>query len=291
MLNRRNMLLSVAFAGLFPSVAQAGLRDKLKARRDALAAKESEGGGKQRPAKLTPSTVSYGPALLDIYAPEGARNLPVFMHVHGGGWKNGNRKYVQSKPEWFVEHGYVFVSIDYRMLPEAPVATQANDVEAAYKYVRANIAKFGGDPGRIAASGHSAGCHLTALTAFRGGLPGVKALVLCDVDVYDIQAQADKGALLDLHKYAFPDQSQWKALSPSTYVGSRAHPPTLIAYSRVRGHKESAATLAAKLRSAGTNVQLFDGSAYSHFSINRAFGIETGGFTGATMKFLASTMA
>ena len=146
MLDRRTFLL--AASALFVALpAEAGLRERISAR------KEERLIGKAASAK--PVTVSYGPALLDIYAPDNARNAPVFIHVHGGGWKNGNRKYVQSKPEWFTQNGWVFVSIDYRLLPEAPVTVQAKDVEAAYAFVRANVGRYGGDPSCIAVSGHS----------------------------------------------------------------------------------------------------------------------------------------
>ena len=87
-----------------------------------------------------------------------------------------NRGYVQKKPEYFLKNGYVFALIGYRLLPEADMAAQARDVEAAHACVRANIARHGGDPARIAVMGHSAGCHLAALTGIRGGLPGVAAL-------------------------------------------------------------------------------------------------------------------
>lgn len=279
MFTRRHFLTTAAAALLLPASAQAGLRERIEARK---ASKREQPVGAAKPA-----TLDYGPALLDVYAPEGASNRPVFIHVHGGGWRNGNRKYVQSKPDWFVKNGWVFVSIDYRMLPEAEVSTQAKDVEAAYAYVRANIAKHGGDPSRIAVSGHSAGCHLTALTGMRGGLPGAKALVLCDVDVYDIAAQAERGALRNVHKEAFHDPSQWAALSPVTYVGTRKHPPVMIAYSKVKGHKRSALEFAAQLKATGTQTEVFDGSVYSHFAINRDFGKESGGFTAAAMDFLA----
>lgn len=131
------------------------------------------------PRRLLPSpqTFDYGPARLDIYARAGASSLPVALFIHGGAWRAGNRTNVDIKPRFLLDNGFCFVSIDYRMLPKADVATQANDVEQAYRYVRANIARYGGDPNRIAVMGHSAGSHLAALTGLRGGLPGVAALV------------------------------------------------------------------------------------------------------------------
>lgn len=281
MFHRRAFLFAAA-ASFLAAPAHAGLRERLAARRE-----ERQNG---KGAALKPVTADYGPALLDIYTPANARNAPVFIHVHGGGWRNGNRKYVQSKPEWFTKNGWVFVSIDYRLLPQAPVTTQANDVETAFSWVKANIGQHGGDPSRIAVSGHSAGCHLVALTGCRGGLPGAKALVLSDVDVYDISAQAERGALKQVHKDAFPDPALWAELSPITYA-SNARVPMLIAYSRVRGHKRSATEFAAAVKKGGAHVELFDGSAYSHFSINRDFGSESNSITAATMDFLARYVA
>lgn len=36
--------------------------------------------------------------ILDIYAPSGARNLPVVFWIHGGGWQSGDKTLVQEKP-------------------------------------------------------------------------------------------------------------------------------------------------------------------------------------------------
>jgi len=48
--------------------------------------------------------------MLDVYAPENAKNLPVVFWIHGGGWQGGDKTEVQVKPKAFVDKGYVFVS-------------------------------------------------------------------------------------------------------------------------------------------------------------------------------------
>ncbi|WP_411961374.1 alpha/beta hydrolase [Mesorhizobium sp. CO1-1-2] len=173
-----------------------------------------------RAARDTPSpeTVDYGPAKLDIYAPDGAKDLPVVFFVHGGAWRTGKRSQVNAKPAFLLANGFCFVSIDYRMLPQADVAIQAGDVERAYAYVRTNIAQHGGDPNRIVGMGHSAGCHLIALTGMRGGLPGVAGLLLDDTRAYDLAALAGSGGMVRAYSRAFSDPSQWAALSPASYV-------------------------------------------------------------------------
>ncbi|UVK56743.1 alpha/beta hydrolase [Mesorhizobium sp. AR02] len=243
-----------------------------------------------RPRQPAQKTFDYGPAKLDVYAPDGAKNLPVVFFVHGGAWEFGKRSQVGAKPTFLLANGFCFVSIDYRMLPEADVATQANDVEKAYAYVRANIAGHGGDPKRIVGMGHSAGCHLIALTGMRGGLPGVAGLLLDDTRAYDLVALEKNGGMVRAYARVFSDPSQWAALSPANYVDGRKHPPTFIAYSGASGRGEDSKALAERLRATGTKVTLFDGSAYTHMSINRDFGGDGDALTGAALAFLKSTV-
>ncbi|MEW6630962.1 MAG: alpha/beta hydrolase [Pseudomonadota bacterium] len=243
------------------------------------------------PSRPQPQTFDYGPAKLDIYAPEGAHGLPVVFFVHGGGWRIGNRSEVHAKPGFLLDNGFCFVSIDYRMLPGADVATQAADVAKAYAYVRANIASHGGDPARIAAMGHSAGCHLVALTGMRGDLPGVVALVLDDTRAYDLETLAKNGGMVRAYARAFPDRSQWRALSPASYVDGRKHPPTFITYSGASGRGADSTAFADRLRATGTKVTLFDGSAYSHMSIDRRLGKNGDALSDAVLAFLKSSIA
>ena len=48
--------------------------------------------------------------MVDVYAPEGAKNLPVVFWIHGGGWETGDKSDVKLKPQWFMDKGFVFVS-------------------------------------------------------------------------------------------------------------------------------------------------------------------------------------
>ena len=96
---------------------------------------------------------------LDIY-PTSQPNAPVMIYVHGGGWRRGNKSNVDAKPAAFNQHGFAFISMDYRLIPEVDIAEQVGDVTAAIAWVKSNIARYGGDPNRIFLMGHSAGAHL-----------------------------------------------------------------------------------------------------------------------------------
>src|SRR5881227_3521883 len=68
---------------------------------------------------------------LDVYAPAKGQKLPVVVWIHGGGWRAGDRSEVHHKPKAFVDKGYVFVSINYRLVPKVTVKQIAGDVAKA----------------------------------------------------------------------------------------------------------------------------------------------------------------
>lgn len=241
-------------------------------------------------SERSPVTVNYGAANLDIYQIGLAAPRPVLFYVHGGAWQIGSRKKMGVKPAFFAELGYVLVSIDYRLFPFAKPGSQADDVASAYAWVRANIAKFGGDPSRIVALGHSAGTHLLALATLSGRMPGLKGLICNDIFMYDIAKFADlRGGRLPLDFRLVFNKASWKSLSPLTYLGQAPVPPVLVAYSSLEYSKEMSLDFAARLKAAGVRVSTFDGSSYRHLQIDREIGEPDSKITGAVTRFLKAT--
>lgn len=101
--------------------------------------------------------------VLDVYAPSNAKNLPVVFWIHGGGWEGGDKTDVKGKPRMFMDKGFVFVSINYRLLPSVDMAALTRDVAKAFRWVHDHITEYGGDPKRVLVGGHSAGAQLAAL--------------------------------------------------------------------------------------------------------------------------------
>lgn len=133
--------------------------------------------------------------VLDVYTPEEpAQGLPVMLWLHGGGWQAGDKSDVALKPKALTERGFVFVSSNYRLLPEASMDELTADVTASLGWVHDNIARYGGDPNRIFIGGHSAGAQLAALLctdnrlAESVGVPFdvLQGCVPVDGDTYDI---------------------------------------------------------------------------------------------------------
>lgn len=134
--------------------------------------------------------------VLDIYTPENSagKSLPVVFWIHGGGWRVGDKSDVALKPKALTDRGFVFVSTNYRLLPEVKMDALTTDVAKSLAWVHKNIAKYGGDPNRIFVGGHSAGAQLAALLCTDDrylkkegvSFDVLKGCVPVDGDTYDI---------------------------------------------------------------------------------------------------------
>ena len=109
----------------------------------------------------------------DLHYPRGLDKAPVLVAVHGGGWQIGDRYVYQHWGPYLASRGYALFTIEYRLMKPGVSAWPgaASDVKAAVQFVRANAAKLGVDPDRIALIGDSAGAHLSALVALAGEEP------------------------------------------------------------------------------------------------------------------------
>ena len=118
--------------------------------RAVLAADEPKSDAKYRVATDVPYAVPANPRqMLDVYAPPGAKNLPIVFWIHGGGWVSGDKSVVQVKPQAFAEKGYVFVSVSYRYVSDVKMAAIMSDIAKAIRWTHDHAATYGGDPDRM----------------------------------------------------------------------------------------------------------------------------------------------
>lgn len=104
---------------------------------------------------------------LDLYIPrETASRPPVFLFVHGGAWRSGDRALYGPVGQRFARDGILTVVPSYRLAPKVPWPAQAEDTAAAVAWTVREIGRLGGDTNRIFIGGHSAGGHLTSLLVF-----------------------------------------------------------------------------------------------------------------------------
>lgn len=110
---------------------------------------------------------------LDVYVPRGGvEGAPVLFQIHGGGWTIGE-KGQQALPLMLhlARAGWVCVAPNYRLSPKATWPDHIVDVKRALAWVKQHIAEYGGNPDFVAATGGSAGGHLSALVALSANDP------------------------------------------------------------------------------------------------------------------------
>lgn len=250
--------------------------------------------------------------VLDIYAPEGAKNLPVVFWIHGGGWQAGDKTDVQIKPRVLAERGFVFVSTNYRLLPEVEMDVLIRDVAKSLGWVHKHIAGHGGDPARIFVMGHSAGAQLAALLCTDDrylkaeGVPfdALKGCVPVDGDTYDLPAMIMTAEVRQaVHRLPLPvpghrgkfgnDPKKHVDFSAVTHVAKgKGIPPFLILH--VAGHPDTTAQarrLAAVLQEAGIPTRLFGAKETTHNKLNADLGLPDDPATEELFKFLDGLVA
>lgn len=104
---------------------------------------------------------------LDVYRPAGEWSgpRPVLVFVHGGGFVGGDKHGTfqpDNIPLWAAKAGMVGVTLNYRLAPDHPWPAAVDDLAQAIAWVRANAARYGGDPDYIVLFGHSAGANHVA---------------------------------------------------------------------------------------------------------------------------------
>jgi acetyl esterase/lipase len=105
---------------------------------------------------------------LDIWVPTGTKKsdrLPVIVWLYGGGWYSGAREDYGFAGRAFAKQGFIVVIPDYRIVPEGHWPDFLEDSAAAVAWTQTHIGDYGGDAGRIALSGHSAGAYNAVMLA------------------------------------------------------------------------------------------------------------------------------
>ncbi len=223
--------------------------------------------------------------------------LPAIVFVHGGGWRSGDKRAANflGPAQEFAAKGYVCITVNYRLIQEAPMPACIEDVKCAVRWLRAHAKEYGVDPDRIGAYGNSAGAHLVAMLGLcppSAGLEGdgpwreyssmVQAVVASATPASFLipmnnrqnrqpddsdAVKAAGGGLLNL------SEETRKKLSPITYASADAPPFLLV-------HEESDRLVAVRqadefvkaLREAGakdvTYMRYTDGSGHGVFAAN-----------------------
>lgn len=222
---------------------------------------------------------------LDLVVPADNRKAPLLVFIHGGGWSIGDKRGSTAlKAEHFTGRGWAFVSLNYRLVPNATVEQQGADIASGLAWLRKNAGRLGLDPDRIVLMGHSAGAHLAALTgtdptylaAADVPLQAVDGIILLDGAGYDVARQmARPGNLVaGMYDAAFGrDPARQRALSPTSHAAAPNAASWLILPVAQRPDSlEQSNGLATALNAAGARARVVPVPGENHMTLNRGLG-------------------
>jgi|SRR5579872_650164 len=123
---------------------------------------------------------------LDAHIPDGAGPFPAAILVHGGGWVAGDKEqYITYIFQPLADAGFAWFSINYRLAPQFRFPADADDVEAAIRWIKANAGKYKIDPHRVALIGESAGGHLVSYVGAESNPENRVAAVVSMYGIHD----------------------------------------------------------------------------------------------------------
>ena len=223
---------------------------------------------------------------LDLAMPSepGDEPRPAIVFIHGGGWRNGDKRAsgFLNPTLSYAEKGYVCITTNYRLTTRDRwrIDHCIADVKNAVRWLRANAEKYNIDPNRIGATGNSAGAHLSVMLGIcppQAGMEGNGPYSDYSSTVQAVVASATPTSFLIPMSDRAPEpsqlESQSKSISPITYVSAESPPMLLF-------HEESDRTVGVyhsdtfvqALREAGAedvNYVLFgDGTGHGTFRQN-----------------------
>lgn len=217
---------------------------------------------------------------LDLYLPAAKAPMPVIVFIHGGAWVSGTKD--RCPAIGLTARGYAVVSVEYRLVQEAPFPAQIEDCKAAIRFLRAKAKDYNLDPDHIGVWGQSAGGHLVALLGTSGGVKEIEGKVgehltdssrvqaVCDwYGPADLATMPQKSGVVAVNNRLgrSPQQNREMAAqaSPVTYA-TRDDPPFLI----MHGDQDRTVPLAQSqqlqevLKKAGVDSTLLVVKGYGH---------------------------
>lgn len=213
---------------------------------------------------------------LDIYLPPRSNDpSPVLIHIHGGGWKIGDKKLMKDTGVFYASKGILFITPNYRLSPAFMHPAHAGDCAAAVAWVFDHAEELGGDKKRIFLSGHSAGAHLAALLGTNRSFLGkykikpddLAGVIPVDTASFDLLSETNEMAVKRFIRQAFGENKNvLKQASPFYNVTEQSsYPGFLILNTTGRENAVRAGEdFAGRLKDAGCDVLFIPVKNHTH---------------------------
>lgn len=125
-------------------------------------------GPRDAGARRIRRSIAYGDhprQRMDVYTPSRPGAFPTLVFFYGGGWNSGSRDLYGWAAQALASRGFVVFLPDYRLVPEVVFPVFIEDAAAATARAADLAPTYGGDAGRLAVLGHSAGAYLALMIA------------------------------------------------------------------------------------------------------------------------------
>jgi acetyl esterase len=235
------------------------------------------------------------PLLARLYRPKDRSGFPAIVDVHGGAWTTGDRLNNAPMHEVIAAAGTAVLALEFRLAPVVPYPGSVADINLGIRWLKANVARLGGDAHLVGGLGTSSGAHQLLLNVLRPADPRYTALPLTgggDVDAslryivicwpisdpvarYRMARETGNERLVNNHHAFFGNEAVMAEASPQRILESEPSPrlpPALL----IQGTKDANVTpdmadrFAAAYAKAGGQIDLrkFEGQPHTFIPQN-----------------------
>lgn len=230
-------------------------------------------------------------ATLDLYGVAPGR--PVFLWIHGGYWRIGNKEDNAFAAPGLVAHGVAVAVMDYSLAPYATLETIVNEVRQAVGWLYRTGPSLGLETGKIHVGGSSAGGHLTGTLLMpewtdTQDLPSdVIGAALSLSGIYDLEPLLHT----QVNTWMNMDMAMAKALSPIHHIPKRTSTRLVLSVGGLErdGFLRETANYHAAWAKAGHPVHEVKMTGYNHFDITGTLSDPQSALVQATLNAMADS--
>jgi acetyl esterase/lipase len=152
------------------SAPRAGRNEKREVRKQAQQAQSLQ------PTHMDETYGEHPKQAFDLYLAKSETPTPLFMWIHGGGFRGGDKRAIDAQiVRRFHEQGVSCASMNYRLTDVGPYPMQMLDAARGLQTIRHRAKEYNLDPARIACGGGSAGAGISMWLLYHDDLADPKS--------------------------------------------------------------------------------------------------------------------